>query len=139
MGSPPDYIDNSGWAMLELWQQKDKAEGCDMQGLILNTIHAAEVYWRVKENILRGENNKMRGVMRSRLKDMALIRRELKIGRADEIAEVERAEVKVVFEAEERKRQSEDRAEVDCRARAQRDEEERRTKEESMTAEEELK
>ena len=93
----------------------------------------------MKENVLRGENDEMRGVMRRLLEDMALIKGKLKIGTADEIAEVERAEVKRVSEAEERKRRSEDRAEADRKARTQRDEEERRKRAENMAAEEEIK
>ena len=62
-GVAPDHVDNSGCAMLQLWQQKDKAEGCDVEEFIMNTIHAAEVYRRVKENILKGENDQMRGVI----------------------------------------------------------------------------
>ena len=123
-GVAPDHMENGGWAMLQLWQQKDKAEGREMEEFILNTIHAAEVYRRAKENVLRGENDEMKGVMRRLLEDMALIKGKLKIGMADEIAEVERAEVKRVSEAEERKRRSEDRAEADRKARTQRDKEE---------------
>ena len=115
-------MDNGGWARLQLWQQKDKAEGRDMEEFILNTIHAPEVYRRAKENILRGENDEMKGVMRRLLEDMVLIKGKLKIGTADEIVEVERPEVKRVSEAEERKRRSEDRAESDHRARTQREE-----------------
>ena len=121
-GVAPDHMDNGGWARLQLWQQKDKAEGRDMEEFILNTIHAREVYRRAKENILRGENDEMKGVMRRLLEDMVLIKGKLKIGTADEIAEVERPEVKRVSEAEERKRRSEDRAESDHRARTQREE-----------------
>ena len=135
----PDHMENGGWAMLQLWQQKDKAEGRDMEEFILNTIHAAEVYRRAKENVMRGENDEMKGVMRRLLEDMALVKGKLKIGTANEIAEVEKAEVKRVSEAEDWKRRSEDRAEADRRARTQREEEERRKKAESMAAEEELK
>ena len=70
-----------------------------MEEFILNTIHAAEVYRRAKENIPRGENDKMRGVMRRLFEDMALIKAKLKIGMADNIVEVEIAEVKRVSEA----------------------------------------
>ena len=76
--------------------------------------------------------------MRRLLEDMALIKGKLKIGTADEIADVEKAEVKRVSEPEERKRRSEDRAEADRRARTQTEEEERRKKAETMAAEEEL-
>ena len=99
-GVAPDHMDNGGWSTLQLWQQKDKAEGRDIEEFIQNTIIAAEVYRRTKENVLRGENDKMKGVMRRLLEDMALIKRKLKIGTADEITEVERAEVKRVSEAE---------------------------------------
>lgn len=51
----PDYMDNGRWAMLQVWRQKDKAEGGDREEFILNTIHAAEVYRRAKKNILRGK------------------------------------------------------------------------------------
>ena len=118
-GVAPDHMDNGGWAMLLLLQQKDKAEGHDMEEFILNTIYPAEVNRRAKENILRGENDEMIGVMRRLLEDMALIKGKLKIGTTDEIAEVERAEVKRVSEAEERKRRSQDRAEADRQARTQ--------------------
>ena len=30
-GVVPDHMDNGGWAMLQLWQEKDKAEGRDME------------------------------------------------------------------------------------------------------------
>ena len=133
------HMDNRGWAILQLRQQKDKAEGLDVEEFILNTIHAAEEYKSAKENILRGENDEMRGVRRRLLEDMELIKGKLKIGTADEIAEVEKAESKRVSEAEERKRRSEDRAEADRRARTQREEEERRKKAEVMAPEEELK
>ena len=73
------------------------------------------------------------------VEDMALQKGKLKKGTADEIAEVERAEVKRVSEAEERKRSSEDRAEADRRARPPREEEERRKKAESMADKEEIK
>ena len=42
-GVAPDHMENGGWAILQLWQQKDKAEGRDMEEFILNTIHATEV------------------------------------------------------------------------------------------------
>ena len=48
---------------------------------------------------------------------MALIKGKFKIGMTNGIAEVEKAEVKRVYEAEERKRRSEDRGEADSRAR----------------------
>ena len=63
----------------------------------------------------------------------------MKIGTADEIAEVERAEVMSVSEAEKRNRRSEDRAEADRRGRTQREEDERRKKAHTMAAEEEIK
>ena len=107
--------------MLELWQQKARTEGHDMEECIVNTIYAAEVCRRTKENILKGENNAMRGVMRRPLEDMVLIKGKLKIGRADKIAELERAEVNRVSEVEERKRRFEDRAKTDCKARTQRE------------------
>ena len=138
-GVAPDHIENGGWAMLQLWQQKDKAKGHDMEEVIPNTIHAAEVYSRAKENVLKGENDEIKEVMRRLLKDMALMKGKLKIGTADEIAEVDKAEVKRVSEAEERGRRSKDRAEADRRARTQREDEERRKKAESMAAEKEIK
>ena len=110
-----------------------------MEEFILNTIHGTEKYRTAKENILRGENDEMRGVMRRLLENIALIKGKLKIEIADGIAEVERAEVKRVSEAEERNGRSEDRAEADRRARNQREEEQRRKKAESMAAEEETK
>ena len=110
-----------------------------MEEFTLNTIHAAEVCSRAKENILRGENHEIRGVKRRQSEYMALIKGKSKIGRADEFAEVERAEVKRVSEAEERKRRFEDRAEADRRARAQREEEDKRKKVETKEAEEEVK
>ena len=138
-GVEPDHIDNRGWAMLQLWKQKHKTEERDMEEFILNTIHADGVYRRAKENILRWENHEIREVMRKKLKDMALIKGKLKIGMGDEIAEVERAEVKRVSEAEERKKRSKDRARAHHKARTQRKEKERRRKTETMSAEEELK
>ena len=63
-GVAPDHMDNGGWVILQLWQQKDKAEGHDMEEFILNTIHPAEVIRRAKENVLSGEHDEMGGVMR---------------------------------------------------------------------------
>lgn len=70
-GVAQDHLDNGGWAVLKLWQQKDMAEGRDIEEFILNTIHAAKVYRRAKENILIEENDKVRRVMRRLLEDRA--------------------------------------------------------------------
>ena len=85
-GVAPDHIENGGWAIVQLCQQKDKAEGRDMEEFILNTIHATEVYRRAKESVLRGENDEMKGFPRRLLEDMALIKGKLKIGTANKIA-----------------------------------------------------
>ena len=61
-GVASDHMDNGGWAMLQLWQQKVKVEGRDMEEFILNTTHAVEVYRRARENVLSGENDEMRGL-----------------------------------------------------------------------------
>lgn len=63
-----------------------------MKGFITDTIHAAEVNRRVKENILRVGNEEMKGAIKTLVNDMALINGRLKIGTMDEIAIVEKAE-----------------------------------------------
>lgn len=80
--------------MLQMWQQKDKAEGLVIKDFILNTITTAEVYRRAKENVMRGENNEMKNVMRRLLSDMALIKGKLKIGMTDGIAVAEKAKLR---------------------------------------------
>lgn len=71
-GVAQDHVESGGWALLQLWQQADRDRGLDMDQFITNTIHAAEVYRRAKENILVRENDEMKGVMKRLLGDMAL-------------------------------------------------------------------
>ena len=52
-------MDNGGWEALQLWQEKAKVEGRDMEEFILNTIHVNEVYMMAREIILRAENYEM--------------------------------------------------------------------------------
>lgn len=63
--------------MLQIWQHKDQEEGRDIEEFILNTIHATELYWRAKVNILRGDNDEITGVMRRLIEDMVLIKEKL--------------------------------------------------------------
>ena len=138
-GVAQDHMERGGWTVLQMWQQKDKAEGLDIEDFILNTITVAKVYRPAKENVMRGENNEIKNVIRRLLSDMALIKGKLKIGMTDEIAVAEKAEAKRISEAEERRRRSEDKGEADRRARSQREEEEKQKKAERMAAEEEAK
>lgn len=75
-----------------------------MEEVILNTIHATKVYRRATENMLKNENEKMQGLIKTLLSDMALIKVKLKIEITDEIATVAKGEVKRVSVAGERKR-----------------------------------
>lgn len=114
-------------------------DGHDVEEFIRNAIHAAEVYKRVEENMLRDENEEMQGVRKRLLSDRALIKGKLKTGTTNEIVIVEEAEAKRVSEAEESKQRSEDGAEADRRTKTQIGEEETQKKAECKAAKEVVK
>lgn len=110
-----------------------------MDEFITNTINPAEVCRRVKENVSIGEKEEIKGVMKRLFLDMAFKKEKLKMGIANKITEAEKTETKRVSKAEKSKQRSEDRDEVDHRARTQREEEDGKKKAEWMVIEEEFK